>query len=651
MVVLSSEPETDYADRLGNVKHYGWVLRESDEAVLLNTVSLALQLFEAQQRVERENDMLRRISEDAEELVVVYNADGTVCHINEAAGLILGGLPDDFEGRSVEEFFSTASANRGTAAIRHVVDHAESIEEETHVTINGEGRWLSVRFYPVRDELGRVSSVLQLGTDITERKLIEEELRRSEERYRRLAEHSRDAVIVLDKQFVPVYSSPAATELFGYTAAEVAESGLFSPVHPDDAEPLRQQIEEDIQHGRPEGDHEFRVHTKEGVEKWVESRAKYCYGPNGELWETIADIRDITDRKALEAELAEQKRLFDVIAENSVDVISVHGPDFEPIYISPSGGRSQGYPLDSFSKVSVFATLPEEEQRRILQALMEDSKEGRTCASYTARMYDTAGKERWGQVNIRYLYSKDGTLDRLVVNTRDVTHQKRAELRLQAEKERVQRLYERESLLRREVHHRIKNDMNFVKSLLSLQANETNNAATRDSLREAAHRVTVVAQVYERLFQDSDFTQVAVSPLVSDLVTNLRASTIPGSARITLSCDEFRLPTRESVSFGIILNELVTNATKYALGRQAGESLEISVAAVSDSAVSLWVRDDGPGFPERILRGEGYGYGLTIIEAVVEQHHGELKLQNNNGATAEVVLPVENAQHEPSLDS
>ena len=194
-------------------------------------------------------------------------------------------------------------------------------------------------------------------------------------------------------------------------------------------------------------------------------------------------------------------------------------------------------------------------------------------------------------------------------------------------------------LLMLEVHHRIKNDLSFVQSLLTLQAAQSKNPETVSALDEAGLRLGVMGEIYERLHTDSSFTEVELSPLVQEIVADLQSKGALSGASVDLSVERIFVPVQMSVGFGIILNELLTNAAKYAGG--SSEELRIAVTAgrgASEGSVDMTVRDDGPGFPERVSSGTGVGFGLSIVDALVKQHRGSLSLANDRGAVVCVSL-------------
>lgn len=211
---------------------------------------------------------------------------------------------------------------------------------------------------------------------------------------------------------------------------------------------------------------------------------------------------------------------------------------------------------------------------------------------------------------------------------------------------RVQSLLEEKDLLMREVHHRIKNDMSFVQSLLGLQASRASAPETEEALMEASRRVGVVSRLYERFYRGGTFSSVALPQLVDELIADLRAA-VPEPVRLDVDVHDLELGGRQSLAVGLILSEAVRNAVRHA-GDAERLRIRIAVEAVDTDRVRVRIADNGAGFPESVRCGEAAGHGLTIVKALAEQHDGEVRLRNDDGAVLETEFPVARVEKVPS---
>lgn len=187
-------------------------------------------------------------------------------------------------------------------------------------------------------------------------------------------------------------------------------------------------------------------------------------------------------------------------------------------------------------------------------------------------------------------------------------------------------------LLLREVHHRIKNDLSIVGSLLSLQGSNSSQPAVQAALGEAEHRVNVVSEIYDQLYQTEDFGQVHIQAVLQEFMKQFH------DVQIDLSVEDLLLDRKVAVPVGIIVNELVVNAVKY--GQPATGSAEISVQLNhhDTGAIRIVVRDNGPGFSSHDPQ-EISGFGLSMVAALAAQYDGELAIpETEAGGAVELIL-------------
>ncbi len=307
VVFLTNHSERAYVKRVKQITNYGYVLKNGGEFVLLETINMAFSLFEARGEVEREKEKYKRVIESTEEAIITYDFDGTVLLINPKASSILGGEPSNFVGKRINELLPQPNAQSGLNAVRSVIESGHSLRRETEVEIDGVYRWFETRYQPVRDESGRITSALQLSLEITARMQAEKELREMETQYRRVAENSSDVIYVLNSRLNFDYLSPAAEVLFGYSFAVFKGRNLYELmdriVHKEDLEQVKTQVRERLAGGDSPGLPDLRVYTAQGELRWVEVRASYVYGAQGELQSIVGIIRDITRRKTAEQAL------------------------------------------------------------------------------------------------------------------------------------------------------------------------------------------------------------------------------------------------------------------------------------------------------------------------------------------------------------
>jgi PAS domain S-box-containing protein len=193
-------------------------------------------------------------------------------------------------------------------------------------------------------------------------------------------------------------------------------------------------------------------------------------------------------------------------------------------------------------------------------------------------------------------------------------------------------LGEKEVLLQ-EIHHRVKNNMQVISSLVSLQAEESPDAAMRAVLMDVAHRVRSMALVHEKLYQSIDLARVEFDEYARSLLSYLwhaHGAMEPGT-RLTMDLAPVSLPVNMAVPCGLILNELFSNALKHAFGNGAGGEIAVSLSGGMQGPVRMVVRDNGSGLPEGFDWREARSLGLRLVHMLAGQLHAAVEVANNGG--------------------
>lgn len=198
--------------------------------------------------------------------------------------------------------------------------------------------------------------------------------------------------------------------------------------------------------------------------------------------------------------------------------------------------------------------------------------------------------------------------------------------------DRVRKLLNEKELLLREAYHRIKNDMNIVTSMLSMQASRMETDQAEESLIDASQRVAVLSQVYDRLAGTNGTQRLRMDHLIGELVGEMEERYAGDPVRFSFSSDEIEVTGRLSIVTGIIFNELVTNAVKHRPVDLDKLRVSIESRPLGENQLSLIVADNGAGFPTAVLDGAEMGLGLELVKALVDQYDGSVSLENTPGA-------------------
>jgi two-component sensor histidine kinase len=189
-----------------------------------------------------------------------------------------------------------------------------------------------------------------------------------------------------------------------------------------------------------------------------------------------------------------------------------------------------------------------------------------------------------------------------------------------------------QEMLFREVHHRVKNNMQLIVSIINLEKNKIKETGTITVLKDIQNRVRSMSIVHEHLYRTQNITTLDFKTYLTELVSNiLSTSTISIPVRAEFNIDDSRINPNEAIYIGLIVNELITNSLKYAFDSQ--EEGVVSITFRKDTKYSyLTVSDNGIGLPDNLNLQDTNSLGLVLISTLIEQLEGELQMENNNGA-------------------
>jgi two-component system, sensor histidine kinase PdtaS len=228
-----------------------------------------------------------------------------------------------------------------------------------------------------------------------------------------------------------------------------------------------------------------------------------------------------------------------------------------------------------------------------------------------------------------------------MVILRDVTARREAEARIE------QSLREKEALLQ-EIHHRVKNNLQVVSSLLGLQSRQVNDEEIRRAFRESQNRVHSMSLIHERLYQSKDLAEIDCQEYADQLVGHLFRSYGVSLSRVQLSMDlgGERMPMALAVPVGLILNELLSNCLKHAFPQGKGGQITVRLVRSEGARLALTVADNGVGLPKNVNLWNARSLGLRLVRILSEQMGAELKMSSEQGTCTELVF-----QGQPPADA
>ncbi|MDZ7793514.1 MAG: histidine kinase dimerization/phosphoacceptor domain -containing protein [Spirochaetia bacterium] len=255
-------------------------------------------------------------------------------------------------------------------------------------------------------------------------------------------------------------------------------------------------------------------------------------------------------------------------------------------------------------------------------------------------IYTKSGEKRYVLWNNVLLYDDQQRVHSITTIGADLTDQKMAEKQLREE------LNEKTTLIK-EIHHRVKNNLNVVTSLLNLQKNEIIDIeSAKAAFEESQKRIITMALVHEDLYQSAKLSEIDMSSYVHSLVSRQRELfSAQGNIRFKLDIQSVSLDITKAVPIGLIINELLSNACSHAFTKKQEAVISISLGQKDTGRCTLKFHDNGCGLPDNFDINKQNSLGLNLVNILTQQIDGSLRCFNNEGATFYIEFP--NSEESP----
>lgn len=338
----------------------------------------------------------------------------------------------------------------------------------------------------------------------------------------------------------------------------------------------------------------------------------------------VVTFVDISERKAAERALVEERNFSSAVLGNAGALIVVLDREGRIRRFNRAAEQLSGRRFaDVEGRFPWDTVLPPEKADEIRRNAFDPSlaEAGQDVTHYTNEWMDTGGKRHWIEWTNSLLRDAQGRMAFMVSIGVDISERRAA-----AEKIRVA-LHEKELLLK-EIYHRVKNNLQMVVSLLTLQARNTEQPQAREALGDSARRIRSMALVHEQLYQSGDLSVINFGSYIRQLVHQIESSYEDDAARIRVQIEAAatRLGIETAVPLGLVVNELVTNAHKHAFPAGRSGTIALRLQELPGGELELSVSDDGVGLPEGIDPAQSRSLGLRLVAMLAAQLDAELAL-------------------------
>jgi two-component system CheB/CheR fusion protein len=459
---------------------------------------------------------------------------------------------------------------------------------------------------------------------------VTERVELSEIRYRRLFEAAKDGIVVVDADSGRVTDvNPHFLELSGYAREQFVGKELVIAGPFPSIEEMKEVIDE-ARHDSLSRRDDVRLRARDGREVVVEIVAnRYVVGSQQVIQ---FNIRDVSERRRAESALRESEQRFRLFAD-SVQDYALFMMDLNGRIMSWNTGseRVLGYKENEIIGHSFALLFPPEdvESEQPAKELAQARREGRAQDERWHVRKD--GTRFWATGVVTLVRDDTGRLRGFAKIMHDSTERKRAQEELQSA------LREKELLLR-EIHHRVKNNLQVISSILSLQSQSVGESAVAGALDETRNRVRAIATIHEMLFQTKALGHIEIAPFLEKIAGELPNFYDAPQIQVNVSArvSPASMDIEKAVPCGLIVNELVSNALKHAFPDGQDGRIDVSLQDGDQGQIVLSVRDNGRGLPLDLEHQGGQSLGLKMVHLLADQLGGKVQMASRAGA--EVVL-------------
>jgi len=624
-------------------------------------------LRQREQQLLRTNDLLETVTNGTDVIIAVQDTNFRYLYFNDAYKQEIKritGKDIEFGTSMVEVFADIPDEQKMAVKEWSRVFLGENVNQKVEFGTPGTYRRVyHVLHTPIRDAKGTIVGAGEVAFDITRQELVQDELRETKEYLDNLIKYANAPIIVWDPQFRITLFNHAFEHLTGRIAKEVIGKDL-EILFPEKYLVRAMDLIKKTREGERWESVEIPVLHKNGEIRTVLWNSAAIFGPDRKtILSTIAQGQDITERKKIELEfrqraveyakinvsLEEEIRQRKTADANLKKTLSLLNASLEStadgiLVVNQQGNitsHNENFVTMWHIPTDIAKTLDYQTIIRYFQSKIRDPDE---FLANMKDLFEHPGRESYDMIELNdgrifERYSKPQKIGKDVVGRvwsfRDITDRKRSEEKL------VASLQEKEVLLR-EVHHRVKNNLQLVSGLLDMTRMRTQDQSTSTILTDMMLKIQTMAQIHTQMYESKEFGRISITGPFRDQVAAL--SNIYSRKGHEISCEintqDITLPVDQALPCALVVNEILSNSYKHAFkGKKHGT---IDVSAVQENGnVRITIRDDGIGMPANFDIGRTNSLGLKLVRTLVQhQLKGSLMINSRQGTETIVEFPI-----------
>ncbi len=599
--------------------------------------------------LQRSRDFLRVLLNSLPSPVFFKDAEGRYLGANEAFCRFLGFSEEDLIGKTVFDLDTEEDL------ARHYDEHDRALRDQGTLQMYqsrvkaADGSLRDVIFHKAvfSNPDGSYGGIVGTITDITERIRDEEALKNREKLLEKILDILPIGLWLADREGRLIRGNPAGVRIWGAEPrVSLEEYGVFRARRLPSREEIAPEdwaLAHTVQEGITVQDELLEIDAFDGKKRIILNYTAPVTDDEGRVQGAIVVNQDMTALTRMQEALVESEERYREYVTRFQGIAFMRRKDFTSVFLHGAVEEITGYPEEELLAGAPrwFELVYEED----FPAFFVQSERLRALAHYSCqrdyRIVRKDGSLRWIREMVRNICDETGAPTHMEGALYDITELKEAEEALRNS------LKEKETLLR-EVHHRVKNNLQIILSLLRMQSRKIKERALADILADGQSRIYTMALIHERLYQSEDYSRINFAEYVRLLAAELTKTYEPrgGAVILEFQAEELYLDIQRAVPCGLVLNELITNALKHAFPEGWAGERKIMISLKKDRAgnIEIIVADTGAGAATEAESPEEDGMGLGLVRSIVErQLEGTFEQEMRGGMVFRMILAPEGA--------
>lgn len=623
IVFLSNHTEPEIISKTEKITSYGYIVKDSGITAMNASIKMAFKLYESNEKLREMHNRLEATLRALPDPLFEFGLDGFIYDCKSTRPEFMINPIEGIINHNVNDIMPTWACDAIMKAIIEANEKGYSFGNLYHLDLPSGRRWFEV-------SMARKASspenprFIMLRHDITERVVAEQALKEKQklvDEVQKLAnlgswswdvqkdEISWSKELYSITKLNPQVPPPNFKNLHKFYSTE-SWIRLRGAV----AKTLEENISYEL---------ELDMVCTDGEIRHTITRGSGIKDDSGRVIRLFGTAQDVTDRKVKEVELEQSNQKFRTLASFAPVGIYLTDKKGDCLYTNPTWCRMAGLTEEeSLGKGWVKGLHPEDRDFVFSNWKRMIESQGKWGLEYR---FGTPGEKETIVFGLAVpQYDTSGEVIHYIGVNLDITDRKKSENEIKS-------LLEEKEIILKEVHHRIRNNMSTIKSLLSLQSETLNDPAASVAIGEAASRIQCMKILYDKLFDSPTQDSISCANYLPSLIDEIMAG-FPKNKPVSVKkkIGTFRLDVKKIQSLGIIINELLTNIMKYAFDGRNDGVISVSIQR-SGKNISLVVQDNGVGIPPSINFQNTAGFGFVLVNLLTQQLGGTIRIERKKG--------------------